>query len=161
MIITYMHHADRDMSKGRSQDNPITKLGIKEASAIGEIISTKKTDITCIYTGDYIRYRQTNELINKFVQAPIIVDSRLNEIDCNGKEYERRLHEFLRDIIAKHNNDDMIVCMTSGVALGCFMSFFFKEPIKGFEYAQGATVSPVLFGYDKDQKRPFMNNWKN
>ena len=160
MLIVYMHHADRDLSKGQNQDNPITEHEKREADAIGDIFGTRKFPVTCIYTGDYVRYHQTNELINKHLQVPIYNDSRLNEIDCTGKEYEKRIHNFIHDIIVKHNNDEIVICMTSGVALTCFMSYFMKEPIKGFSYAQGTTVSPVNFCYDKDYIKPFINEWK-
>jgi len=146
-----MHHAHRDRTKGKSQENPITRQGRKEAAAIGEILRIGKVPVTCIYSGEYLRYRQTNELINKYTKAPITTDSRLNEIDCDVLEYEKRIHNFLRDVIAKHSNKDIIICMTSGVALSCFMSYFINgKPIKGFKYAQGATVSPVIFEYDKE-----------
>ena len=149
-----MHHANRDKSKGHGQDSPITELGRREAEAIGDILGFGKVPVTCIYSGEYLRYQQTAEQLNKHLQVPVIVDSRLNELKTGrgltGENTGKRIHEFLRDTIAKHGNDDIIICMTSGTVLHWFTTFFFKgAPIKGFQYMQAPTVSPVIFHYEK------------
>lgn len=171
MKIIYMHHADRDMSKGKSQENSITKHGKKEAQIIARIIKDNKFQIKCIYAGTFLRYHQTAEQISKNLKVPIIIDSRLNEHNWDNtnnekKEkstaYEARTHKFLSDVITKHNNDDTIICMTSGITLHWFVTYFLKgaAPIKGFQFMHGATVSPVVFVYDKGQKEVYIKNWR-
>ena len=165
MQIIYMHHANRDMSKGKSQENPITKEGFNEAKAIGELLGIANFSAKCIYTGEFLRYQQTNEQINKYLQVPVIIDKRLNEFDKKtkeetGREYEKRIHQLLDEIIKNHNNDDIIICMTSGIALTCFMSYFIKgKPIKGFQVMYGTTVSPVSFIYNKEGKGQYLTEW--
>lgn len=153
MKIVYMHHADRDVRDGFNQENPITENGVKEAEILGEM--WKGTSVKAIYLGDYIRYEQTAQIINKGIEAPMIKDSRLNE--HKGKlesfeTFEQRTHDFIKEVIEKHNNDDIVFCVTSGANLSKFISFFIKgENIEGFKFIQAVGICPIMFHYDKNK----------
>ena len=148
-----MHHADRNTKDGGSQENSITDFGVQEATVIGGML--KKVPVKTIYSGEYIRYKQTVELINKHIKAPVVVDNRLNEWSSkteSRKTLQKRTHAFLKEVIAKHNDEDIIICMTSGVNLYYFITFFNKcKPIKGFIHAQARGVCPIFFVYKKEE----------
>ena len=176
MQIVFTHHAHRDTSKGRAQDNPISADGRADAKILGEILGKNKVPVTCIYQGEYLRYTQTVEMLNRLLKVPVYIDKRLNEGSLTAeeaaqtigaasyvisrKEEEKRIHEFLSDLIAKHENTDIIICNTSGVSLNWFITYFLKgTPIKGFRYAgMAGTVGSVIFEYDKLQKKPYIAN---
>lgn len=153
MRIVYIHHAHRDMSKGKTQENSITDYGAKEAAILGEVL--REVKVKTIYSGDYIRYNQTVELINKYIKVPVVVDSRLNEWvgGTESKEsLKNRTHEFLKEIISKYDDEDMVLCVTSGVNLSEFVTFFYKaKPIKGFQFMQAAGICPIVFEYQRDE----------
>lgn len=140
----------------------MTEAGKKEAEAVGEVLA----GVACIYSGEFLRYLQTNEQVNRHLRAPVVIDERLNEVAWRGKEtsreYEARIHEFLNDVIARHGNEERVICMTSGVALHWFMTFFMKgEPIGGFvRMGAGVSVSPVTFYYDKERRERYIAEWQ-
>ena len=165
MKIVYIHHAHRDISNGINQENGLTKFGMQEATLIGEMLKT--VPVKTIYIGEYIRYKLTADLINKHIKAPIIIDGRLNEHHAEDKKIEngfmKRTHDFLNEIIDKHDNNDVIFCITSGGNLGQFMSYFYKDKIDGFIRTQAIGVSPINFEFNKDGNPNYnpITNWVN
>lgn len=151
MKILYVHHAERDITN-KSVDRQlqdITENGIKEAKLLAEKL--KKLNITAIYTSPYLRCMHTAEIINKYNNAPIYKEERFNEMR-NGetwKEFNVRNMNAIEDIIKKHNNNDFIICVSSGVNLSAFTYYFTNTiPKENSPKIQALTTSPVLFSTD-------------
>ena len=148
MQILYVHHAERDR-KNKSIDRQyqdITKNGIIEATLLAEKL--KQVNVTAIYTSPYLRCTHTAKIINKYNNAPIYNDDRFNEMknEETWKEFQIRHINALDEIIEKHNDDDFIVCVSSGVNLSAFIYYFTKkEPSNDNPWILALTISPVLF----------------
>lgn len=148
MQILYVHHAERDRFNKTvdRQLQDITENGIKEAQLLAEKL--KQVNITAIYTSPYLRCVHTAEIINKYNNAPIYEEDRFNEMKNSEtwKEFQIRHIEALDDIINKHNEEDFIICVSSGVNLSAFIYYFTKqEPSNDNPWIQALTTSPVLF----------------
>ena len=155
MRIVYMHHAERNIGENHHdpilrQEEDITELGIKDAEIIAERFKNQK--ITAIYTSPYLRCTHTAEIINKYHNVPIIHEDRLNEMN-SGEEWKdllKRNMEAIDDIVNKHDDDDLIICVTSGVNLSAFICYFYHiEPTNDVPWAQGGDISPVNFTVGK------------
>lgn len=153
MNIVYVHHAERDIHNKNvpRQEQDITEDGMAEA----ELLSKKMNIIhpTAIYTSPYKRCVHTSEILNSFVQVPIISDERLNEYDPGRetfKEFLERNMNCISDIIGKYDESDTVLCVTSGVNLSAFMCYFSgKEASGDSPRCQGLSISPVLFSTDR------------
>ena len=134
MKIIYVHHAERNVSKDHlnselRQLEDITETGIKEAEFLAERL--KKQKVKAIVTSPYLRCKHTSEILNKYINVPIIEDSRFNEI----KTYK---------------DDDTIICVTSGVNVSAFICYFYKiEPTNETPWSQAAGLSPMIFTIGK------------
>lgn len=123
MQILYVHHAERNR-KNKSIDRQlqdITENGIKESVLLAEKL--KQVNVTAIYTSPYLRCMHTAKIINEHNNAPIYEETRFNEMK-NGetwKEFQIRNMEAIDDIINKHNKDDFIICVSSGINLSAFI----------------------------------------
>jgi len=55
MKIIYVHHAERERGNPPSQNDNITRLGVKDAKLTAELIKNMKrwADIKCIYTSPF------------------------------------------------------------------------------------------------------------
>lgn len=151
MKILYVHHAERDrLNKNiERQFQDITKNGITEAELLANKL--KNFNITAIYTSPYLRCIHTAEIINKYNKVPIYEENRFNEMENSEswKEFQIRNMKAIDDIIKKHNDNDFIICVTSGVNLSAFIHYFTKlEPSNNNPLIQGITISPVLFSTD-------------
>lgn len=144
MKIIYLHHAERDTQSGVNQENDITENGIKEANLLAE--KAQKLNIKAIYTSPYLRCKHTAEIINKYINVPIIEDSRFNECDIEWDNFLKRNIEALDDIVKKSNDEDTIVCVTSGVNLSAFICYFYGlQPKNDIPYTQAIACSPICF----------------
>lgn len=150
MKIIYVHHADRERNKDvPRQEQDITENGIIEAELLGQKL--KNVGVTAIYSSPYLRCVHTSNIIGKYCNAPIYKEDRLNEMQ-NGetwKSLQKRTFDAIDDIIKKHNDDDIILCVTSGVNLSAFIFYFTNiEPSNDNPWIQAVTCSPVLFSTD-------------
>lgn len=148
MQILYVHHAERDRSNKSidRQLQDITENGIIEANLLAEKL--KQVNITAIYTSPYLRCTHTAKIINKYNNAPIYYEDRFNEMknEETWKEFQIRHINALDEIINKHNENDFIICISSGVNLSAFIYYFTKqEPSNDNPWIQALTISPVLF----------------
>ena len=148
MQILYVHHAERDRSNKSidRQYQDITENGIIEANLLAEKL--KQVNITAIYTSPYLRCTHTANIINKYNNAPIYKEDRFNEMknEETWKVFQIRHINALDEIIKKHNDDDFIICVSSGVNLSAFIYYFTKkEPSNDNPWIQALTISPVLF----------------
>ena len=155
MKIVYIHHAERAIGENHldpilRNEEDITELGVKEAEIIAEHLSHQK--VTAIYTSPYLRCRHTAEILNAKHNVEIIEEPRFNECDYKEpwKDLLKRNCAALKDIVKKYNDDDIILCVTSGVNLSAFVCFFYGiRPSKRVPMCQGASMSPVNFMYGK------------
>ena len=127
MKIVYVHHGNRLKGNPSSQNDDMTELGYKDCKLVAELLSGDlyKPRIKAIYTSNYFRCTKTAEIIKKRLNVKILEDDRLNEFWSKGNEtwieVQNRITDCLNDIIEKYNDDDMIVCVTSGVNIGAFI----------------------------------------
>ena len=151
MKIIYMHHAERNITDNHNnpeyrQLEDITKNGIKEAELIAE--KFKNSKITAIYTSPYLRCKHTAEIINKYLNVTIIEEERFNEMKRHEewKDLLKRNMDAIDYIVNKHDEEDNIICVTSGVNFSAFVCYFYNlEPSNEIPWSQGVTCSPINF----------------
>lgn len=163
MKIIYMHHAERNIGPNHRdpilrQEEDITETGIEECELLGNefLKNANKYKIKAIYTSPYIRCKHTSEIINKYLNVPIIEDERLNEAEgvdeISSGNLWKRVMEAIDDIVEKYNDEDDILCVTSGVNLTGFICYFYKLDYKNIEtISQGTFCSPVNFTIKKNK----------
>lgn len=155
MKIIYCHHAEREVSdkKLRSQNDDITDNGIKDAELVADRLSHQK--ITAIYTSNFFRCKKTAQIINRQLNVPIYEEERFNEIgSIVGEEWKdglvRNIHA-LDNITNKFNDNDTILCVTSGINLSAFVCWNLKnKPNKNFPFMGAENCSPIMF-YDNSK----------
>lgn len=153
MQILYVHHAERDRTNKSidRQLQDITENGIKETKLLAEKLKKLNLNITAIYTSPYLRCMHTAKIINKFINVPIYEENRFNEMDSfeTWKEFSLRNMEAINNIVDKHNENEFIICISSGVNLSPFIYYFTKiDPTNDSPKIQAVTISPVLFSTD-------------
>ena len=58
--------------------------------------------------------------------------------------------EAIDDIYNKYNDDDMILCVTSGINLTAFVCYFYDiEPTNHTPLSQAGDISPIKFSKGK------------
>ena len=145
-----MHHAERNVTSENDhvlkQLEDITERGKKEAELVADRLKEQK--ITAIISSPYIRCMHTGDIINKYHNVDIIEDDRFNE-RYKGEpwvDFMKRNMEALDDIYHKYPDDSIIICITSGVNLTAFVSYFFDiEPTEDMTWCQANGISPVNF----------------
>ena len=161
MRIIYMHHAERDIGPNHNdpilrQEEDITETGIQECELLGQefIKNSNSYNIKAIVSSPYKRCMHTAKIINKYTNATIIEDERLNE--CNSKEelhsgdLNRRIMASIDDIVKQYGPDDDIIFVTSGINLTGFICYFYNiDPTSQPTIAQGTFCSPVNFYINK------------
>lgn len=152
MKIIYCHHAERD--KKGSQLDGITRHGKKDAKLVGKMIA-KHQKVKAIYTSPYFRCKETARIINRSLGVPIIEDDRFNEFVGRDKketwtDLQKRIIEALKDIIAKYNDEDTILCVTSGVNIAGFIDLQLGlQPSEDMAFLGVISCSPIIFQYKK------------
>ena len=157
MRIIYMHHAERAIGPNHNdpilrQEEDITETGIKEADLMGQEFkqNNNKYNIKAIVSSPYKRCIHTAEVINKYLNVPIIEDERFNEAQSkeemqSGDLWKRNM-DAIEDIVKKYDIDDDILVITSGVNLTGFICYFYNiDPTSKPAVAQGTFCSPVNF----------------
>ena len=151
MKIIYTHHAERNIGENHNdpelkQLEDITELGVQEAEIIAKRLS--KQNITAIVSSSYLRCMHTAEIINKYHNVPIVEDARFNEMKSgeDWKDLLKRNMEAIDHIVNKYNDDDTILCVTSGVNFSAFVCYFYNiEPTNDVPWSQAGTISPINF----------------
>lgn len=165
MKIIYVHHAQRDKGNESTQEDGITELGIKDAEIVAEILSklNEKQKITAIYSSPFFRCMETSRIINLKINVPVFHESRFNEFGSvtltlnNETPYKEswsscqdRIKQALLDIIQKHDENDTIVCVTSGVNLSAFICLFYNIPSSdNLPFPLVPSCSPIGFDIKK------------
>lgn len=144
MKIIYIHHAERDHSNKDidPQEQDITMDGITEAEILAKKIHL--LGVTKIYSSEYIRCVHTAEILNKNLGLEIIIEKRFNEKEKSEtwEEFLNRNKSAIQDIIDSGEKSDVVLCVSSGVNLSAFVSYFYESD-KAF--CQALAMSPVLF----------------
>lgn len=144
MKLVYVHHAERDRSNKDipRQEQDITLDGIKEAELLAKKIPL--LGVTKIYSSEYIRCIHTAEILNKNLGLDIILEPRFNEKETGEtwKEFLDRNKAAIQDIIDNGVKEDVVLCISSGVNLSAFVSYFDGADDA---FCQALTMSPVLF----------------
>ena len=152
MKIFYVHHALRDKGNPPTQQDGLKELGKIDADLVGQLFKEidKEQKIVAIYSSSYFRCKETSRIINKYLNVKIYEDERLNEFvgvhkavkgdidNCSVETWvdcQNRIQECLKDIVYKHNDNDVVLCITSGVNLTAFVN--------------------VAYGIKSDNARPF------
>ncbi len=147
MQILYVHHAERDINTNiNKQDQDITEDGVIEANLLAKKL--KEIKVTAIYTSPYLRCKHTAELLNQYINVPIYEEKRFNEMEKSEswKELQKRNMQAIDEIVNKYKEDDLVICVTSGVNLSAFIYYFTnKKASNKNPWIQAAGISPVLF----------------
>ena len=152
MNIVYCHHAQR-MHTG-SQKDDITELGRQDAELVGQFIKDIP-NVKAIYTSPYFRCVKTARIINKSLNVPIIEEDRFNEfVSKENKEtwvdLQKRVIAGIKDIVNKYNDEDSIICVTSGVNIAGFLDWNLGlEPSENMPFLGIISCSPIIFKYNK------------
>lgn len=158
MELIFVHHAMRKFGNPPSQNDGITRLGRKDAKMVGKILllrQEKKHNIKAIYTSPFYRCDKTAKLINYKIKVPIIMEERFNELRSIPNEswldLQVRVRQAIMDIVDRFDDDDCVVCVTSGVNIVAFMQLIFKlPPDDDAPFVQISSCSPLLFTINKD-----------
>lgn len=156
MKIIYMHHAERDKSSlaewgslERTFDD-ITENGKKQAELLAERLKNEK--ISIVISSPYLRCMHTSEIINKYHNLKILKDDRFNEIQ-KGEDYLsflKRNMEAIDEIVKSYSDDDVILCVTSGINISAFICYTYNiNPSNDLPYSQAIDLSPVIFNVKK------------
>ena len=168
MRIIYVHHALRKTGNPPSQNDDIESLGEKDAEIVAEILQkmTKYSKFKAIYTSPYYRCAKTAKIINKHINVPIFEEPRFNEFNAvfqvlkggksetkteTWKDCQLRIREAIKDIVYAYDNDDTVVCVTSGVNITAFIGLAFKiAPSDDLPFPLVPSCSPICFDIDKN-----------
>ena len=170
MKIIYVHHALRELGNPPSQDDKIQPLGIKDAETTAELLKImsdkSKSTFKAIYTSPYYRCLKTAEIINKHLNLPIFEESRLNEFNkvfeviegCKSitktetwTECQTRIRQALKEIVYRYDDNDTVICVTSGVNITAFIGLAFKiQPSEDLPFPWVPSCSPIGFDIDKN-----------
>ena len=156
MKIIYMHHAERDKSSDAEWESieriydDITEIGKKQAELLA--LRLKNEKINAIVSSPYLRCMHTAKIINKYHDLQIKEDSRFNEIQKNEewKSLLKRNMEAIDEIVKSYSDDDVILCVTSGVNISAFICYTYNiVPSNDVPWSQACDISPVIFDIKK------------
>lgn len=153
MKTIYFHHAERNIrtnigDEQLKQLDGITKDGKKEAKLLAKKFKNNKRNVKAIFTSPYLRCNLTAKIINKYLKVPIIEDARINEWKKGEtkKEFLARNIDFLEEKNKEFNDEDTIICVTSGVNITAFFCYFYGiEPDENIVLTQAFGCSPISF----------------
>ncbi len=167
MKIIYVHHALREKGNPPTQEDGIQPLGLQDAEIVAELMKmmSEYSNIKAIYTSPYFRCAKTAEIINKYMNLPIYEEPRFNEFKNvfevieNGKnvtktetwlQCQTRIREAIKDIVEKYDDNDTVICVTSGVNITAFIGLAYKIPAnENMPFPWVPSCSPIGFEIDK------------
>ena len=156
MKIIYVHHGNRKKGNPSTQDDDLTEIGYKDCEVVAEILNDDKLKprVKAIYTSPYFRCRKTAEIINKYLNVDIINDDRLNEyVGSSGETWtdvQCRIIDIIDEIVEKYGDDDVVICVTSGVNVaGFIIKSFGLETSQETPFLWIPSCSPIIFDFKK------------
>ena len=156
MKIIYVHHGNRKIGNPPTQNDDLSEFGIKDCELLAELLNAKKIkeNLKAIYTSQIYRCTKTAKIINKHLNVPIIVDSRLDEFksveDEQWIDLQNRVESCINDIIKKYDETDIAICVTSGVNIVSFINKAYNLPSTDKAPFLGVpNCCPIIFEYKK------------
>ena len=144
MKIVYVHHAERDFINKEidPQEHDITEDEIKEDKLLAKKVHL--LGVTKIYSSSYKRCIHTAEILNKNLGLEIILEKRFNEKEKSEswEDFINRNKDAIQNIIDNGEKSDVVLCVSSGVNLSAFVSYFYESDSA---FCQALAMSPVLF----------------
>ena len=154
MKIIYVHHGNRKLGNPPTQNDDLTEIGYKDCENVADLLNNDKVKsfIKAIYTSPYFRCKKTAQIINKYINAPIIEDDRLNEWNEtleNWVDVQNRIDDCISDILKKYKQEDMVICVTSGVNIAAFINKAYKLSSSNNAPKLGVpNCCPIIFDYE-------------
>ena len=155
MKIIYLHHGNRKIGNPPSQNDDLSEIGYKDCNLVAELFDDRiiKDHIKAIYTSPYFRCRKTAEIINGPLQTKIIEDERLNEFDNKSETWtqlQTRVIACIDDIVEKYDENDIVICVTSGVNIaGFIIKAFNLQPRQDTPFLGLPNCCPIIFNFKK------------
>lgn len=158
MKIVYIHHAHRKKGNPAGPNDDITSIGKADAKIAAQIMDIERnkyhTPIKAIYSSPYYRCSKTAKIINKKLKLPLIFDERLNEMGRDFGEtwthMQERMHDFLKEIVFKYDDQDAVIVVTSGVNVVCFFDVAsHQKPRPNAPTIWVPSCSPLIFNLSK------------
>ena len=156
MKIIYVHHGNRKIGNPPSQDDDLTEIGYKDCENVAELFNNNdlKKYVKAIYTSPFFRCKKTAEIINKNLNSKIIYDDRLEEFgSVKGETWldlQSRVQDCIDDIINKYDDEDIVICVTSGVNISAFINKAYNlSPSENTPFLGVPNCCPIIFKYKK------------
>ena len=156
MKIVYVHHGQRKIGNPPSQDDDLTAFGYDDCHLTARLFDDKsfKKNLKAIYCAPNFRCQKTAEIINSNLKVPIIFDERLNESGTEPNSswivLQKNVQDLLDEIVAKYNDEDNIICVTSGVNIVGFNNKAYGlEPSENAPFLGISSCSPIIYKFKK------------
>ena len=153
MKIIYVHHGERKFGNPATQYDDLTENGYKDCELVANLVKPIKDKVKAIYTSKYFRCTKTAEIINKNLGVEIYLDSRLDEFGSRKDEsfisFQNKVINLLDELVAKYNNDDYVICVTSGANINAFICKAYNIAPNDQAYIGVPSCSPIVFDYKK------------
>ena len=159
MKIIYIHHGNRKNGNPPSEHDDLTKLGYKDCKLVAKLFNRDKikSHLKAIYTSPYFRCRITAEILNKKLNVKLIEDARLNEFNRDQEKWinlQKRVGACIDDITHHYNDDDIVICVTSGVNISAFINKAYGlPPSEKAPFLLIPSCSPIVFDYKTKEKK--------
>ena len=154
MKIVYVHHGNRQIGNPPNQDDDLSPIGYRDCELTAELLALAKEQIKAIYTSPFFRCKKTAEILNKNLGVPIVVDDRLDEFrSVEGETWtdlQNRVTACIEEILAKYDDKDMVICVTSGVNIVSFINKAYNLPSsENAPFLGVPNCCPIIFNYHK------------
>ena len=154
MKIVYVHHGNRQIGNPPNQDDDLSPIGYRDCELTAELLAPAKEQIKAIYTSPFFRCKKTAEILNKNLGVPIVVDDRLDEFrSVEGETWtdlQNRVTACIEEILAKYDDEDMVICVTSGVNIVSFINKAYNLPSsENAPFLGVPNCCPIIFDYHK------------
>ena len=160
MKIIYVHHGNRKLGNPPTQEDDLTEIGYKDCELVAQLLNNKdaKANVKAIYTSQFFRCKKTAEIINKNLNVPIIEDKRLDEYgsikDETWVDLQNRVTECIDQIQQTYNNDDIIICVTSGLNICAFINKAYNLPASNnTPFIFVPNCCPLIFNYENRKRK--------
>lgn len=126
MKFVYIHHGNRKVVGNPTANDDITSIGKKDCGLVAKLLDNHevKTNAKAIFTAPNFRCKKTALIINKHLKLPIFEDTLLEEFDKTNETWtdcQNRIITFIEKTLKTYNQNDMVLCVTSGVNLAGFI----------------------------------------
>ncbi len=161
MQIMYCHHAMRKKLNNKlTQQDGLTSLGVKDAKNIAKYLReiSKREKIVAIHTSQFYRCQKTAEILNKYIKVPIVIDKGFDEFkSVDGETWadcQNRIMTSINKIVKKYKDDEMVICVASGVNIAGFINSAYKLPAsEDTPFMWVGMCSPIVFNLSKNNKK--------